>query len=95
VTNSLINETTTVSQAANVAAADMDGEVVMLRLETGKYYGLGSVGSRIWKLIAQPCRIAEVIDKLAVEYEVTRTTCVIDTIKFLRHLAAEGLISVN
>ena len=93
--NSLLNEKTTVSQAANVAAADLDGEVVMLRLETGKYYGLGSVGSRIWELIAQPCRIAEVIDKLAAEYEVTRKTCVIDTVKFLTHLAAEGLISVN
>jgi len=95
VSNSLINEKTMVSQAENVAAADLDGEVVMVLLETGKYYGLGSVGSRIWQLIAQPCRIAEVIDKLAAEYEVTRKTCLADTVEFLTHLAAEGLISVN
>lgn len=90
----LIDENTAVAQAEELVAADMDGETVMMRIESGKYFGLDSVGSRIWSLIAEPRRVSQVIDKLLGEYEVERRQCREETMEFLHHLIAEGLVKI-
>ena len=45
---------TIVSRANEHIASELDGEVVMMSIEQGEYYGLGQVGSELWQLIEQP-----------------------------------------
>ena len=39
----------------NILHADIDQEVVPLSVTSGTCYGLNTVGSRIWHLMATPC----------------------------------------
>jgi hypothetical protein len=76
-------------------SADLDGETVVLGLDSGTYYGLVGIGSRIWELIRQPRTVAELCDVIVAEYEVAPQTCERDLMSFLDRLASEQLIEVK
>jgi len=84
-----------VHQSDEQVAAEVDGEVVMMSVERGNYYGLDEVGSRIWALIDSPKRVAEVCDILVSEFDVERATCEGDVVRFLEELADQGLVVVD
>jgi len=86
---------TIITQAAGLVAADMDGEKVMLNIEKGKYYGIDSIGSRIWELLEVPHRVREVVDVLLKEYEVEEKTCQNDVLAFLSKLYDQGLVDID
>jgi hypothetical protein len=77
---------------ADIFAADMDGSTVMMNMETGMYYNLGEVGSRIWELLEQPIRVADLIEALTGEFDVSFDQCAKDTIPFLQRLLENKLI---
>ena len=70
----------------------IDGEVVMLSLRNGEYYGLDAVGTRIWELLEQPVRFSFLIDNLMEEFEVERGICEKDTREYLETLLARQLL---
>ena len=74
---------------------DLAGEAAILNLKNGVYYGLDTVGSRIWNLIQEPRTVNEVRDALLEEYHVERDRCERDLLTLLQMLAAEGLIQVD
>jgi len=78
-----------------MVSGNMDGEVVMLSIQRGEYFGLDKIGSRIWELIENPRSIEEIKAILLEEYEVDEETCLIDLIEFLEDLQNKGLIIVN
>lgn len=41
-----------------------DGELVVLSLEDGMYYGLNAVGARVWTLLEQPRTVRELQESL-------------------------------
>lgn len=84
-----------VTQAIGLVAADMDGEKVMLNIENGNYYGLDSIGSRIWDLIEKPHSIREVVAVLCTEYDAEIEICQHDVLKFLSQLHARGLVELG
>ncbi len=49
---------------------DLDGEAVILDLESGTYFGLNAVGTRVWQLLERHDRLKAVFDALSAEYEV-------------------------
>ena len=75
-------------------ANDIDGDTVLVSIEQGKYYGMETVGSRIWELIAQQRTVFDVCEALLEEFTVSRETCQQDALVFLNQLAEENLIKV-
>lgn len=73
---------------------DLNGEAVILSLKNGKYYGLNSVGSRIWELIQTPMSADEIESALLSEYEVDRDECRREVSEFLKEMKAQELIEV-
>ncbi len=73
---------------------DVAGETVILHLDSGTYYGLNAVGSRIWELLQEPCAVSAVRHALVAEYHVDPGRCETDLIRLLEQLAAERLIEV-
>ena len=90
-----IEQHTLISRNQNPVTADMDGELVMMSIERGNYYGLGEVGSEIWRLLVTPHRVSELCHILQKEYEVDGKTCTADVTTFLEQLHSEGLIILN
>lgn len=84
-----------VEQGKQHVSAEVDGEVVMMSIEKGNYYGIDAVGARIWQIITEPHRVAEVCNQLMTEFDVDRATCEVDTLDFLNRLMAEDLIVVR
>lgn len=81
--------------AEGQVSSDLGGEVAILDLKAGVYYGLDEVGARIWSLIQEPRRVDEVRDTLLEEYEVEPERCEHDLIALLQRLAEEGLVEVG
>ncbi|MDQ0170846.1 lasso peptide biosynthesis PqqD family chaperone [Paenibacillus tundrae] len=75
--------------------SDMGGEKVMMSIQSGRYYNLGSTGGHIWELIAEERTLAELVDALASEYEIDPEICRAQVVQFLEHLTREGLINVT
>ena len=90
-----IEQHTLITRDQTPVTADMDGELVMMSIERGNYYGLGEVGSEIWRLLETPLRVSELTHILQEQYEVDATTCSADIITFLEQLHNEGLITLN
>ena len=83
-----------VNQIEDIIASDIDDEVVMMSVEKGQYYGLDSIGSRVWELIGKPIKVSELIDALLLKYDVDRETCERDVLAFLEKLHADGILKV-
>ena len=78
-----------------IFASEIDDEVVMMNVDTGKYYGMDTVGSRIWELIAEEIQVREVINKLMEEYDVGEEQCEKDVLEFLNELYENKLVQVT
>ena len=76
-------------------SADLDGEVVILSIDNGRYYDMNEVGSRIWALMERPISVAALIDLLVGEFEVEREICQEEVLAFLRELHADGLVQIS
>lgn len=50
---------------------DLAGEVVILNLKSGYYYGLNPMGTAIWHLLQTHHSLEKVLNALLEEYEVT------------------------
>jgi hypothetical protein len=87
--------TSTVCHTPNPVAADVAGETVLMSLERSRCYGLGSIGSDIWKRIQQPVRVGDLIQSLTEEYEAAPSVIERDVLELLTTLVGEGLIRVD
>ena len=91
----MVSGDSTVVAAKDQVSSDLGGEVAILDLKAGVYYGLDAVGARIWSLIQEPRTVNEIRDILLEEYEVEPEHCERDLLALLRRLADEGLVEVR
>ncbi len=76
----------------HVMARAVGEELVILNLESGTYFGLDTVGARIWQLIGEGKLLSEVCEVAVSEYEVTRAVFEHDLQALLASLETQGLI---
>lgn len=77
-----------------VVYCDVDGGAVLLSTESETYYGLNSVGARIWALLPQHENIESLCQALRQDYpEVDMATLVTDARELLDDLRKGGLVS--
>jgi hypothetical protein len=74
-----------------LAAADLDGNIVMLSVRAGSYFGFNGVGSEIWQMLAGPRRVADIFDTLAQSHDVDAAALSRDVLPFLQTLIDRGL----
>jgi hypothetical protein len=76
-------------------SSEIGEEVAILDLKAGTYYGLDSVGARVWELIQRPKSVGEIRNVLLEEYEVEPKRCERDLLALLQTLVNEGLVEVR
>ncbi|NDJ21572.1 lasso peptide biosynthesis PqqD family chaperone [Nostoc sp. B(2019)] len=81
--------------AKNQIFSELQGEAVILDINSGVYYGLNQVGASIWNLIQAPKTVKEIRDALLTEYEVDSQACETDILVLLEDLATKGLIEIK
>lgn len=83
-----------VTRNPDLIAADIDGDVVMMGIEQGEYYGITGVGSRVWELLAAPITIENIAQVISTEYDTEEAACLADMKKFIDELIELDLVSV-
>ena len=82
---------TTVCISDSVVHAVLGDETVLLDSDSGVYYGLDAVGSRIWELLAHGSSEEEVVRTLLLEYRAVPEQVRADVEECLRGLASKRL----
>jgi hypothetical protein len=73
----------------------LDGESVLLNLETEKYFGLDSTGTRMWELVTNSPNIESAYAMLEREFEVEPETLRTHLAELLGQLVENGLLHVR
>ena len=90
-----IADSTMISRSPSVLTAEVDGEVVMMSIEQGQYFGLDDIGSDIWKRIEPPCSFATLIDGLTADYDADRATILADVHSLLLRMAEQDVVRLT
>lgn len=81
----------TVAPSDDAVFREMDGESVLLNLETGIYFGLDEVGTRVWRLAADNGSLRAVRDRLVEEYDADPAAIERDLLALADALVSKGL----
>jgi trimethylamine:corrinoid methyltransferase-like protein len=90
-----LSERSTVVAVQDQVSSDLGGEVAILDLAGGVYYGLDAVGARVWELVQKPIEVHEIQETIIEEYDVDRARVERDVHAFLKRLTDEGLVEVR
>ncbi len=83
-----------VTISSEVLSQEVDGETVILDLESESYFGLDEVGTRIWQLLNEGSNLQTVFDILLGEYDVDEKQLEKDIQDHVALLVEAGLISL-
>lgn len=76
----------------DVLFQEVSGEIVLLDLESERYFGLNQTGARVWQSLSEGRATEEIIASLAEEFEVARSQLDRDVHELLEELVQAGLI---
>lgn len=80
----------------NVVSREVGGEFVLLDLESGIYFGLNPVGSRIWQLLDEkPQALSTICDIVEAEFDASRDVIEADAVSLTGELVEQGLIETQ
>lgn len=80
-----------VRRRAELRAVDLDGDLVMMSEEQGRYFGLTGVAASIWGHLEQPRTVDELCELVSREYDVEPHACRADVETFVRDLLERGM----
>lgn len=75
-----------------VAAQVAEGEAVLLDIESGEYFSLNPVGSRIWELCDGTRSAADIVSIICDEFDVAEDVATADAHEILDELEKEKLV---
>ncbi|MDW7746937.1 PqqD family peptide modification chaperone [Halomonas sp.] len=90
--NSLPDNNMLLERTPDLVAADLDGELVMMNAEAGRYYGISGVGARAFELLESPISFEGLVETITHEYDVETDKCRRDLQAFVQELMANGLV---
>ncbi len=76
-------------------STELDGETVILDINSGMYSGLDPVGTTIWNLLEKEVTFSQIVAEILDNYDVSKEQCIKDLIDFLNDLEKNGLIVVQ
>jgi len=76
----------------SVLSRELGGEMVLLNLESGVYYGLDAVGARAWTLLGEAKTLADVCSILVDEYDVASDVLTSDLLALVNELCDKQLL---
>ena len=84
-----------ITVAPDIVFREVDGEAVILNLETVLYFGLDQVGTRIWQLIQEHGSLQKVFETMSDEFDVGPDALERDLLGLMDELCGKGLVRVS
>ncbi len=83
------------SHAADLLESEIDGEIVMMDVESGNYLNFDAVATDIWNRIGGGIRFADLCAAIEGEYDADSATVARDVAEFVDDLIRRGLVRVE
>ena len=80
------------SVSDKAVGCEVDGEMVLLDLSTGTYFGINAVGAHIWDQLNQGKTFDQIQQHLLERYRVSAEQCEREVVAFVSMLIQWGLI---
>ena len=90
--NKNVSLTSRIKISDDIVSRNLQGEIVLLDLKTGSYYGLDVMGTIMWDLIQKHKSLEKVHDLLTEEYDIAEVQCTQDLLNFVSTLHDKKLI---
>ena len=90
-----VNLQSVISRNPEIIHSAMDGEVVMMSVDQGLFFGIDTIGTHIWNLLETPVKVEELIEKLMSRYKVEKADCENDTLLFLNDMLLKKVILIG
>ncbi len=79
-------------QGQDHVATSIGDETAVMSIKRGRYYAVGSVAERIWRMLEAPVSQREITERLLEEYDIAPDQCESEVGAFLNDLIEEGLV---
>ena len=83
-----------VVRCEQLVGSQVENELVMIDIESGRYYGLNPVATHIWEQLLSPVRIADLCTDLIERYAVDSALCERDVLNLLLQMNANSMVRV-
>jgi hypothetical protein len=89
------------SQSASITVPDrvlfrdLDGEAVILHLDTGQYFGLNPMGTQMWFLLEKHGCVEKTFEALQESYQVSADLLRRDLLTFVDELVSRSLLETR
>lgn len=83
---------TVLSRGEDYVFNEVDGELVMMNIETGSYASMNETGKSIWGLLEEPKTVELILNALIEEYEISLEAAQQDVLPFLTQLEEQSII---
>jgi len=90
-----LDRSSVVVPSPDVLVQELDGEAVVLNLESERYFGLDDVGTRIWQQLLEHGRLERVCEEMQKEYDVDESTLLADVLRLVEELIDAGIVTVE
>jgi hypothetical protein len=80
---------------AHVVVQEVEGESVLLNLDSERYFGLDEVGTRMWEVLTATASVQAAYDALLAEYDVAPDVLQQDMTELIEQLVEHGLVELN
>lgn len=81
-----------ITLSKDVLTAHLEGEAVLLHLDTKQYYRLNETGAAIWRCLEKGIAIADIADRLVTEFDVDLATAEAEVERTLGELRERRLV---
>ena len=88
-----LNQAVTFSD--KVFAQEVDGEMVLLDMNSENYFGLNEIGTDIWQAMQEKRFLQNVYESLLEQYEVEPEVLEKDLLDFVKKLEESGLVKIG
>ena len=79
----------------DVIFSDLQDEMIIMDMNSGRYFGLNETGAKIWSLLDKHDDLKKVVKNLCDEYEISKEKCEKEIIQFIKGLQQKELIHVE
>lgn len=86
---------TIVTPSTEVLVQELDGESVLLNLESERYFGLDDVGTRVWNLLSEHRLLERVCEEMQKEFDVNEARIRADVLRLVEELLDAGIVTVE
>lgn len=84
-----------VSTCPDLLSTEIDGELVMMDMDSGRYVYLDQTGAVIWRELEQPRTVADLCQTLGERYEAPAGEIERDVLDLLRQMADQRLLRLH